>query len=610
MPLACPAPPTGERGTLTRGPGPCTGAIQTTAMPTQSNTYTAEFRDEYEVERTRMLRRRFLWYCGVTIGLSVLGMLVGAVGGAIGASKEVVLGILSLPAMYIPLIAGGISLLLFTSAFARVYRKPLPQDQLLRVVFGLIVVTGVLQLLSTPLGNIYRPDLAIPGAVKAQVAQAPPSEATAKEPDEDSPEQVEVAEPEAPSKPVKRESNEKIQIGGVKLVKRSDGWLTVKYPDPLGMLAVILGTGATSLFMRHFFASLFLPWTWKESLKPVSILYGLQVVLIIIYTINALPSGVDAGADGGAKAELPRWGVLAIGGGAIVGTPLLLVPGLLICLWRNSRFRNKVHFNVLKGRYSEIKRELVDARRIHESLFPAPISDGPVRLQYRYEPMRQIGGDYLYCKKILKPGTPGSDSALHVVIVDVTGHGITAALTVNRLHGEIDRQLGEKPDATPGDVLEGLNNYLHHTLASHSVYATALCLRVNAERDELTWASAGHPPAYLLTIDGRMDQLDSTTLVLGACRGDDFQHNERTMPFHRGDVLIAYTDGAIECRNEQGKMLGLTGFQKMVASMSPSRGGGEGPVGKGIDSLLNDVDSYRSGPIQDDTLLVEVRRAL
>lgn len=75
----------------------------------------------------------------------------------------------------------------------------------------------------------------------------------------------------------------------------------------------------------------------------------------------------------------------------------------------------------MRGRYVEMHRELVDARRIHESLFPAPTCEGNISVRYAYEPMRQIGGDYLFCKHTL---APAGNQRLNMVMLDVTGHGI------------------------------------------------------------------------------------------------------------------------------------------------------------------------------------------
>src|SRR5207253_7984992 len=139
----------------------------------------------------------------------------------------------------------------------------------------------------------------------------------------------------------------------------------------------------------------------------------------------------------------------------------------------------------------------------HEALFPAPIAHGPLRFEYRYQPMLQIGGDYLYSR--FSPSTGGAAPAFNLLLMDVTGHGIAAALTVNRLYGEVERLFAEDPHAGPGEVLSALNRYVHLTLATHSVYVTALCLRIDQHSGTLEYASGGHPPAFLCAVNGTID---------------------------------------------------------------------------------------------------------
>ena len=127
-------------------------------------------------------------------------------------------------------------------------------------------------------------------------------------------------------------------------------------------------------------------------------------------------------------------------------------------------------------------------------------------------------------------------------------------------------------------------------------------VRIDPNTGRLAWSSAGHPPAFLRTIDGRIDRLESTTLVLGACRGDDFPHNEQTCKFLPGDVLLAYTDGAIEARNSAGRMMTVDGLQRALVSSTPDAEGGWAAT------ALRAVDEHRFGPAQDDTLMVEIYR--
>jgi len=488
------------------------------ADATVTATVTTDFRHEFEAERTRWLRRRFLWWTGVIIAMGLLTLLGSIAALALGRvetagaapTQQVVLHEIFLLA----------SLSLYVLAFRHARRRLLSRDAIIRLVFWLIVVNGVLSLAQ----NVFGFELGAPV--------------------------------------IQRTS--------------SDG-----SPPPPNFIAI---AALGSILLTHFFACVFLPLTPRESIKPVIPLLVLAAGVTVFYASSVATAAM-----------------------AIAASPLIAAPGAAVCWWRNSRFRNRFHSRVLRRTYGQMKRELTDARRIHEAIFPPPITEGPVRLLYQYEPMRQIGGDFLFIRKGVRTSSnPADHQTLSVVIVDVTGHGVAAALTVNRLSGELERLFGERPDISPGDVLAALNSYVHYTLASHSVYLTALCARVDPSRDALEWASGGHPPAFLRTADGRIDRVDSTAFVLGACHGEDFQHGQRRARFARGDVLIAYTDGAIESRDEQGAMLGLDGFQRLVASLQPDAARGE----DWASAILRAVDDRRAGPPEDDTLIVEINRPL
>ena len=330
------------------------------------------------------------------------------------------------------------------------------------------------------------------------------------------------------------------------------------------------------ILFAHFFAAVFIPWTPRESLRPIAPL-------------------VAVGAATLAYAWWGSWVVLAT---LVALSPLIAVPGTLLCWWKHSRYRDKFTRRMLGLVYGEMKQELSTARQIHDAMFPPDIVDGPVHVRYAYEPMRQIGGDYVFVRRAQPP-----DRAIDVVVIDVTGHGVTAALTVNRLHGEVERLLAERPEAGPDELLRGLNRYLHITLAEHSVYATAVVFRADPDADELRYASAGHPPAFLATSDAQLHQLDSTTFLLGVCAPDDFNPEERTLRFTRGDRVIAYTDGATEALNSEGRQLRVEGLTRILMSLDPRRD--DWPT-----VIQSHVEHHRDGPARDDTLIIEIKRPL
>ncbi|MEM8757257.1 MAG: PP2C family protein-serine/threonine phosphatase [Planctomycetota bacterium] len=340
-----------------------------------------------------------------------------------------------------------------------------------------------------------------------------------------------------------------------------------------------LAMGMFGYFISYTVAAGFLPWSVRQAAVPAAGIVGLNAVLLL--GLHGLGIATVLQSVAGATA---------------------VVPGLMTCWWRQSSRLRDSQFTFIQRRYGEVRRELTDARRIHESMFPAPLTSGEVRFTYRYQPMRQIGGDYLHVAN--SPTECGTGERLCVVVLDVTGHGIPAALNVNRLYGELARLFGEDPCIAPGEVLRLLNRYVRLTMSTHSVYVTGLAVRVDPVEGVLEYANAGHPPAFHIGVDGRLDQLDSTTFLLGAVQDGEFDPNTQILRFDTGDRLVAYTDGATEAQDGAGRMLGIRGMQGLLSS-STTRPEGDWPM-----AILSVVDSHRAGPPADDTLIIEIYRPL
>lgn len=155
-----------------------------------------------------------------------------------------------------------------------------------------------------------------------------------------------------------------------------------------------------------------------------------------------------------------------------------------------------------------------------------------------------------------------------------------------------------------------LNKYVHLTLAKHSIYATAVCIRVNRASGKVEYASGGHPPAFIRGVDGSLEDLAPTTFVLGACSEADFESGQVEYDFDPGDSLIIYTDGAIEARSIEGKMLQINGLRRLLCS--PAMPGiTHGAQGQWAEKILAEVAAFRGGlPPEDDTLAIEIYRPL
>lgn len=469
------------------------------------------FNEEFEADRARRLRRRFLWYSGILGGLGLARIALILVMMAQGiAGKEDALGAPTDARMLLITIA---STLIHLGACFAVWRRPFERRSLVHLLLWVVF-------LSSAIGIIFAPAIA----------------------------------------------RERFERGDVQLANMTETKLAVA-----AMLASVVALG-----FNHLLACLFIPLSPREAVRPLVRAAGLTG-LVSALTIAA-PVQIH----------------LFVAFAAIV----MGAPGMLWSWWRHSRSRERFGHSMLRGRYGEMSRELSDARRVHEALFPPPLERGSVRLAYSYEPMREIGGDFLFAHPLL-PAPAEQRGPTSVAIIDVTGHGVPAALSVNRLHDLLERAYRERPATTPGEALAALNEFVFASLARQRVFATAVCLRIDPDRGALEWASAGHPPALLVRANGAIEPLDSTAIVLGVLPGPEFDPDQQSRPIAVGDRVVLYTDGATEARSRKGAMLRIEGVREAVRAAAAAGI----PLAQG---LLNTVVQHRSGPPDDDCLVVEV----
>ncbi len=348
-----------------------------------------------------------------------------------------------------------------------------------------------------------------------------------------------------------------VALGVVSLASRFvSEWLG--YPFSSSVIA--------SIFFWHFGACLLLPWTPRDSLRPI-------VPLLAVWVAHTLLLQQDP---------------IVVRVLAVMFSPGILLPGLIISAWRLRRHGRQFRSTMLGRHVRDLRQELTRARRIHEGLFPREFDDGHVRFQYTYQPMRELGGDFLHAGA-------GPDGRTHLMLLDVTGHGLAAALTVNRIYGEMERIRAENPHASPGEVLVLLNRYIALTMVKHNIFATAVCLTLDPGKGELRWASAGHPPVLLRGANGVIRQMDSTTLLLGALGEDEFDAGEQSLELSPGDVIIAYTDGAIEARDRQGTRFGIPKLHDLLQ--------GKPAPGNWPQFIWSSVERHKAGKSEDDVLV-------
>ncbi|MDX6627958.1 MAG: hypothetical protein QOH00_204, partial [Gaiellales bacterium] len=146
----------------------------------------------------------------------------------------------------------------------------------------------------------------------------------------------------------------------------------------------------------------------------------------------------------------------------------------------------------------------------------------------------EIGGDWYDAVR-------RSDGIVHVTVGDVAGHGVTAAVLMGQLRNAFRAHAYEH--TSPAELLRRM---LRHV--EEDEMATALCLTLDPYTQELTYASAGHPPSLL--VDGEAASVSRLALALAPPLGyvQASAICEATVELPAGATLVAYTDGLVERR--------------------------------------------------------------
>lgn len=201
-----------------------------------------------------------------------------------------------------------------------------------------------------------------------------------------------------------------------------------------------------------------------------------------------------------------------------------------------------------------------------------------------------VGGDFYSMIKL-----PGRRAC--IIMGDVSGKGIEAASISSAVKTALSAYAWE--GRTPARMVATLNEFLLG-FSRVETFATLFVGIVDLTTSSLTYCSAGHPPAILVSAQsGDAELLDVQSGVVGAFH--DMEYKNGTIRLHEGDILLLYTDGTTEARSPEGAFFGETGLRDMIMNEVP----------RGFDGLLNrflsTLDRYTGRRLDDDVAMVALR---
>lgn len=225
---------------------------------------------------------------------------------------------------------------------------------------------------------------------------------------------------------------------------------------------------------------------------------------------------------------------------------LIRYDGILRDITERRRIEKALHDNEV---------QLLMAQKIQEHLLPksAPSLPGYEIAGVLY-PADFAAGDYY-------DFLPNGGTHLDIVIGDVTGHGFASALIMS-LTQVLLRVLAEAHNEIP-QILRHANSVLSRATDEYH-FVTLLLGRLDTSRREFLYASAGHPPGYLLNRDGDVTRyLESTSHPLGMFPDISFPTAD-PVPLAPGDTLVLVTDGIEEARNADDEYFGRARLAQVI----------------------------------------------
>jgi sigma-B regulation protein RsbU (phosphoserine phosphatase) len=211
----------------------------------------------------------------------------------------------------------------------------------------------------------------------------------------------------------------------------------------------------------------------------------------------------------------------------------------------------------------------------------------------------ETGGDYLDFIKVHSANGGG----LGVVVGDVTGHGVGAALLMASARGFLRQRAALA--GSLADMVGDVNKQLSRDTGTSGRFMSLYFLVIQPDGQGLSWVNAGHDPGILHNpLDASFEDLKGEDLVLGVEAGWSFnQHHHAAM--RPGEVLVLATDGIWEAHSQSGEMFGKKRLKQIIRDSSAKSAGGI------LTAILDQMRNFvGSGPMEDDATLVVIKAAV
>jgi len=241
----------------------------------------------------------------------------------------------------------------------------------------------------------------------------------------------------------------------------------------------------------------------------------------------------------------------------------------------------------IKLKNERLEKDRLLAQNVQKNILPRGLSFPDVDIGTFYRPSDKIGGDFF--------DAWDTDSGLHFMLGDVSGHSTSSALIMAVGKG-IFHSLGHTM-RNPIDILSTANHMLCDILQDSGMFLSLVYAVFDRKTEELSLVSAGHNPVFLVK-GGAMLVNESTGPVLGWDADDTWTAAQHR--FNSGDTFFLYTDGLTEAMNAAGEEFGEERLQALLKEPALP----DAMVAR----IFREVTDFNKGKFNDDLTMFVMRR--
>ncbi len=230
------------------------------------------------------------------------------------------------------------------------------------------------------------------------------------------------------------------------------------------------------------------------------------------------------------------------------------------------------------------------ARQVMEGLLPrvTPLLEG-FDVAGVNETSYEVGGDYYEF-------IPLGDDRWGIVIADVVGKGLGAALLVSAIRASVSALAGH--ELALRAIIRKANRFFHESVEDGK-FVTLFYAVMDVRTRRLIYVNAGHLPPVLLRSNGDIEFLEEGGVPLGLF--DDPQYFEGFARLRTGDLVALFTDGVTEAMGAGEQPYGLEHLTETLARVRTAS------AAESCDAVMQDLHRFSGSPAEDDRTLVVLK---